>query len=64
LTERGFVVNVEKSDTILELVQFYFRTVFKEILWLEKESADNAEKGGTIRELVLQSIHKLLLRED
>ena len=62
--ERGFVVNVEKSDTILELVQFYFRTVFKKILWLEKESADNVETGDTIRELALQSIHELLLRED
>jgi|TARA_B110000305_G_scaffold94108_1_gene106054 hypothetical protein len=62
--ERGFVVNVEKSDTILELVQFYFRTVFKETLRLEKESADNVETGDTIRELALQSIHELLLRED
>tara|TARA_B110000858_G_C17759415_1_gene453730 strand:+ start:175 stop:366 length:192 start_codon:yes stop_codon:yes gene_type:complete len=62
--ERGFVVNVEKSDTILELVQFYFRTVFKETLRLKKESADNVETGDTIRELALQSIHELLLRED
>ena len=62
--ERGFVVNVEKSDTILELVQFYFRTVFKETLRLEKESADNVETGDTIRELALKSIHELLLRED
>ena len=62
--ERGFVVNVEKSDTILELVQYYFRTVFKETLRLEREFADNVETGGTIRELALQSIHELLLRED
>jgi hypothetical protein len=61
--EREFAASVEKEDTILELVRFYFRTVFKEILGLEKEFADNVEMGGTIRGLALQSIHRLLLRE-
>ena len=64
LMEREFVVSAEKLDTILELARFYFRTVFKEVLGPEKESAGNVETGGTIGELALQSIHKLLLRED
>ena len=62
--EREFAASAEKEDTIPELARFYFRTVFKEILGLGKEFADNVETGGTIRELVLQSIPKLLLRED
>ena len=61
--EREFAASVEKEDTILELVRFYFRTVFKEIIGLGKEFADNVEMGGTIRGLALQSIHRLLLRE-
>jgi len=64
LMEREFVVSAEKLDTILELAQFYFRIVFKEILALEKEFAANVETGGTIRGLALQLIHKLLLREN
>ena len=62
--EREFAASAEKEDTILELAQFYFRTEFKEIPEPEKESVDNVEVEDTIRELVLQSIHKLLLRED
>jgi hypothetical protein len=61
--EREFAVSAEKEGTILELARFYFRTVFKEILGLGKEFADNVETGGTIRGLALQSIHRLLLRE-
>tara|TARA_B110000438_G_scaffold290743_1_gene326863 strand:- start:1474 stop:1665 length:192 start_codon:yes stop_codon:yes gene_type:complete len=62
--EREFAASAEKEDTILELAPFYFQTVFKEILELEKEFADNVETVGTIRGLARQSIHKLLLLEN
>ena len=62
--ESEFAASAEKEDTILELAQFYFQTVFKETLELGKEFADNVETVDTIRELARQSIHKLLLLEN